>query len=418
MRHRRTALGLLAVLVIASAACATHKDFRVPDVAVGDRQFDRLLAVHADAPVAEGNEARLLLNGDEIFPAMLDAIRQARRTLTFANFLYATGPIAEELASAFAERCRAGVEVKILLDDRGSSKMPKRLKEQMREAGCRVETFAAISAFTLRDTNNRNHRRILVADGRVGFTGGTGVGDQWTGDGRLPGHWRQTDVRVRGPVVRGLQLAFAESWRETTGELLGGDAYFPDLDRAGTVKGQAVRSSPVGGAAEAYLLFLLAIEGARSSIFITSPYFLPDDQMMGALERAVARGVRVSVLTAGETDTLLDRVVRTASRARFGRALKAGIRIWEYRPALLHSKTIAVDGRWATVGSANLDRRSFAINHELNLAFHDPELARQLERIFADDVQHAQEMTREAWQKRNLIGRLFEPLTFPVRDQL
>ena len=418
MRSNLAVWGLLPMLVLGGAACATKRDFRVPDVAVGDRQFDRLLAVHAVAPVADGNEVRLLLNGDEIFPAMLEAIRQARRTLTFANFLYATGPIAEEMASAFAERCRAGVEVKILLDDRGSSTMPKRLKEQMREAGCRVETFAAISAFTLRDTNNRNHRRILVADGRVGFTGGTGVGDQWTGDGRLPGRWRQTDVRVRGPVVRGLQLAFAESWRETTGELLGGDGYFPDLARAGTVRGQAVRSSPVGGAAEAYLLFLLAIEGARSSIIITSPYFLPDEQMMEALERATARGVRVSVLTAGETDTVLDRVVHAASRSRYSRALRAGIRIWEYRPALMHSKTIAVDGRWATVGSANLDRRSFAINHELNLAFHDPGLARQLERHFAADILHAREVTPEAWQRRGLLGRLFEPLTLPVRPQL
>jgi cardiolipin synthase A/B len=407
----------LVAAAVCLAACASHPNFIVPDVEVGKPQFDRLVEAHTLSGQVAGNDVRLLLNGEQIFPAMLEAIRGARQTITFANYLYEQGRIAEEMAEAFAERCRAGVGVSILLDATGSSTMPKRLREHMRHSGCHVRMFHPVNAFTIRRVNHRNHRRILVVDGRVGFIGGTGVGERWTGDGKTPHHWRQTDVRVEGPVVRALQAAFAEPWRETTGFLLGGDAYFPDLPRMGTLNGQSVKSSPVGGAAEAYMLFLLAIDGARSSIMITNPYFVPDSPLMEALERAVGRGVRVSVIMAGEAETNLDRVVRKASQASFGRALAAGIHIHEYRGALLHAKTITVDGKWSSVGSANLDRRSFALNHELNLAFDDPGLARQLERIFADDLTRAHEVTLDEWRRRG-IGRVLELVVLPVRDQL
>jgi cardiolipin synthase A/B len=389
----------------------------VPEVEVGTPQFTRLMEAHTLSGLTANNDVRLLLNGEQIFPAMLDAIRGARQTITFANYVYEKGAIAEEFAEAFAERCRAGVGVNILLDATGSNQMPKRLRERMRTAGCHVEMFHPVNAFTIRRVNHRNHRRILVVDGRVGFVGGTGIGTDWTGDGKTPHHWRQTDVRVEGPVVRALQAAFAEPWRETTGVLLGGDAYFPEIQGTGKLSGQSVKSSPVGGAAEAYMLFLLALDGARSSIKITNPYFVPDTPMMDAMERAVARGVRVEVIMAGEAETTLDRIVRKASQAMFGRALAAGIKIHEYRGARLHAKTITVDGRWSTVGSANLDRRSFAINHELNLAFDDPGLARELERIFADDLTRTHEVTLAEWRKRG-IGRLLELVVLPLREQL
>jgi cardiolipin synthase len=412
---RLAALSLSVALVL--AACSSHPTFVVPETEVGTPQFARLMEAHTLSGLAAHNSVRLLLNGEQIFPSMLEAIRGARQTITFANYIYEDGAIADEFADAFAERCRAGVGVNILLDATGSNQMPKRLRERMSTSGCHVEMFHPLSAFAIKRVNHRNHRRILVVDGRVGFIGGTGVGTNWTGDGKTPHHWRQTDVRIEGPVVRALQAAFAEPWRETTGVLLGGDAYFPEIQGTGTLSGQSVKSSPVGGAAEAYMLFLLAIDGARSSIKITNPYFVPDTPMMDAMERAVARGVRVEVIMAGEADTNLDRIVRKASQGMFGRALEAGIKIHEYRGALLHAKTITVDGRWSSVGSANLDRRSFALNHELNIAFDDPGLAHELERIFADDLTRAHEVTLAEWRKRGL-GRLLEIVVLPLRDEL
>ncbi len=410
-------LALAVTLGLIGAACSKRQPFVVPDVTIGTPQFDRLMEAHTLSGMAHGNDARLLLNGEQIFPAMLTAIRSARQTITFANYLYEDGAIAEEFAEAFAERCRAGVGINVLLDATGSNQMPRRLRDRMATSGCHVEMFRPVNAFTIRRVNHRNHRRILVVDGRVGFVGGTGIGTNWTGDGKTPHHWRQTDVRVEGPVVRALQAAFAEPWRETTGLLLGGDAYFPHIDGTGKLNSQSVKSSPVGGAAEAYMLFLLAIDGARSSIKITNPYFVPDTPILEAMERAVARGVRVDVIMAGEADTNLDRIVRKASQGMFGRALEAGIRIHEYRGALLHAKTLTVDGRWSSVGSANLDRRSFALNHELNLAFDDPGLARRLEQIFADDLTRCHEVTLPEWRRRGL-GRFLELIVLPLRDQL
>ena len=414
---RSLAPALVLILALLVAACSPPPRFLVPDIPVGTGEFDRLVQAHAASSLARNNEVRLLLNGEQIFPAMLEAIRGARRTITFANYLYEDGSIAEEFAEAFAERCRAGVGVSVLLDATGSQKMPKRLRQHMQTAGCHVEMFNPITAFTIRRVNHRNHRRILVIDGRVGFVGGTGIGTLWTGDGKTPHHWRQTDIRVEGPVVRGLQAAFVEPWRDTTGLVLAGDDYLPEFAGHGKVTAHSVQSSPVGGAAEAYLLFLLAIDGARSSVKITNPYFLPDTTMMDAMARAVARGVRVDVIVAGEADTNLDRIVRKASQTSFGRALTAGIKIHEYRGALMHATTITVDGRWSSVGSANLDRRSFALNHELNLAVEDPGLAGELERVFADDLTRSHEVTLEQWRKRGL-GRILELFVLPLRDQL
>src|SRR5678816_2211658 len=273
-------------------------------------------------------------NGEPIFPAMLAALRGARTTITFANFIYEDGDIAARMADALAERCRAGVKAHVLLDAVGSSQMPRRLWTEMENAGCEVAWFHPPNPFAIKRINHRNHRRILVVDGRVGFTGGTGVGEQWTGDGRQPDHWRQTDVRVEGPIVRSLQAAFAENWRDATGTLLGGDAYFPDLPARGALAIQSVKSSPASGAAEAYLLFRLAIDGARSSIYLTNPYFVPDEAMADALVNAARRGVHVSIITAGVAQGVLDRLVRQASRAHFPRASRAGIKIYEYGPAL------------------------------------------------------------------------------------
>jgi len=407
---------VLGVSVLLAGCTLSRPHYITPDVHVGEPAFMRSIEAHTVSSLIEGNRAQLLLNGEEIFPAMLAAIRGARSTITFANFIYEDGAIAGEMAAALAERCRTGVAVNVLLDAVGSSQMPRQYWTKLEDAGCQVAWFHSLNPFAIKRINHRNHRRILVIDGRVGFTGGTGVGEQWTGDGRQPEHWRQTDVRVEGPIVRSLQAAFAENWRDSTGILLGGDRYFPAPERRGDLAVQSVKSSPSSGAAEAYLLFLLTIDGARKSIHITNPYFVPDDAMADALVRAARRGVSVSIITAGVAQGVLDRLVRQASRAHYPRASKAGVKIYEYGPALLHAKTMVVDGQWVSIGSANLDNRSFALNNELNLVFMDRGIADRLIRVFEEDLEYSRPVSDDDL-KQGLNQFFYLPL-LPLRDQL
>ena len=417
MRQAMGWIGGVSVCVAMAGCTLNRPPFVAPDVHVGESAFVRSLEAHTLSSLVEGNRATVLLNGDEIFPSMLAAIRGAKTTITFANFLYEDGDVAHEVAAALAERCRAGVGVNVLLDAVGSKSMPKRYRTMLTDSGCHLAFYRPLNMFAIRRVNNRNHRRVLVVDGRIGFTGGTGVGDKWTGDGRQAGRWRQTDVRVEGPIVRFLQAAFVENWREATGLLLGGDAYFPKPEKRGDMLVQSIKSSPTTGAAEAFLLFLLAIEGARSSIHLTTPYFVPDRRISEALIRAVRRGVDVSIITAGVMGTTIDRMVRKASQAHYGKHLDAGVKIYEYTSALMHSKTIVVDGQWASVGSTNLDNRSFALNDELNLAFLDRGLAAQLTKVFHDDLRHARQVTHERWERSAYQLLPYLPL-IPLRDQL
>ena len=414
--RRTIAICGIALSILFSGCTLSRPSYITPGVHVGEPAFTRALEAHTLSSLVPGNRAQILLNGNEIFPAMLGAIRDAKTTITLANFIYEDGDIAGEMAAALAERCRAGVKVSVLLDAVGSSDMPRQHRTMLQDAGCQLAWYRPLSPLSIRRFNHRNHRRILVVDGRVGFTGGTGVGEQWTGDGRQPKHWRQTDVRVEGPIVRFLQSAFAENWRETTEILLGGDAYFPETQPQGTLAIQSVKSSPTGGAAEAYLLFLLAIDGARSSIHLTNPYFVPDDAMADALARAARRGVDVSIITAGVVQGVLDRMVRRASQSHFPRVTRAGVKIYEYGPALLHAKTMVVDGRWASIGSANLDNRSFALNAEFNLVFVDPGIAQQLTQVFREDLKLSRRLSDD--ELRHGIGHLFYLPLLPLRDQL
>jgi cardiolipin synthase A/B len=411
--------GVAAVLMaVTLAACASPPRFVPPEVVVGERAFAQAVEAHTLGGLVGGNRVDILLNGDEIFPAMLHAIRAARASITLANYIWETGAIADELAEALAERCRAGLGVNVLVDAVGSHAMSDENRALLTRSGCHFVRFRPLNPLDVRRVNHRNHRRVLVVDGRIAFTGGTGIGTKWAGKGRRPGHWRQTDVRVEGPVVRSLQAAFAENWRDETGILLAGEVYFPsDPAPAGEVVAQIVRSSPGGGSTEAYALFLIGLEGARRSVVISSPYFVPDREVAAALARAVARGVRVSVLATGEADNTPDRVVRMASRAEFGRALEDGVKIFEYRGAMLHAKTVAIDGRWAAIGSINIDRRSFGLNHEASLVAYDPVTARRLEAIFAEDLRFAQEVTLEEWKRRG-IGHFFELFVLPLKNAL
>ncbi len=406
------------MVVLAVSGCAeTQPHVALPALGDDAPAFTSTLEAYAGAPLLDGQAVEILLNGDEIFPAQLAAIRAATTSITYSQYYYEDGAIAHDFAEALAERCRAGVGVHVLLDGFGSLQVAAEDVETMRRSGCHVVFFRPpLTSLFIGDANNRNHRRVLVVDGRVGFTGGAGVSDKWTGDGRTPGHWRDTDIRVEGRIVRYLQAAFAEMWLEATGVVLGGEAYFPSAtERPGAVRAMVVTSSPVQGQDAMYTTFLLAIDGARRSIFITNPYFVPDTTMEGGLIDAVRRGVRVVVLVPGAIDHNL---VRQASRAGFGRLLEAGVEIYEYAAALLHAKTMVVDGLWSTVGSTNFDNRSFALNAELNVLVRDEGVARRLTEVFGADLRHSRRVSYHRWRTRPLWQRLLEILVLPIRDEL
>jgi cardiolipin synthase A/B len=412
----------VTLLGLAAAACArVPSHFAVPQLAVADPAFIPTIEAYTVAPVGGGNTVDVLLNGDQIFPAQLAAIRSARETITYAQYFYEEGSIGREIAEALADRCRAGVRAHILLDGFGTIQMPAEYRETITRAGCQVASFRPLSPLSLLaavgfgSANKRNHRRILVVDGRIGFTGGSGVSPKWMGDGRTKGHWRDTDVRVEGPVVASLQGAFVENWLDTTNDVLGGESYFPRPPRPGSVFAQIVRSSPAGGSFSMYTMFLLAISSARRSIYVTNPYFLPDARMTQALIDAPGRGVRVVVLLPGAID---NNIVRQASRSKFGELLKAGVEIYEYQAGLLHAKVMTVDGIWATIGSTNLDSRSFALNEELNAVVYHTTVVAQLEQVFAEDLKYSRKIEYQQWRGRGFFNHLLEVLSLPVREQL
>jgi len=418
--HRRTrvvAAVMAAYLLASGAGCARQKTvLQLPALDVGKPTFATTLAAYAGTGVVSGNRVEVLLNGDEIFPAKLRIIKSARKTINYAQYVWEEGKPSEEIANALAERCRGGLKVNVLLDAVGALAMPGDYRQRMVDAGCKVETFRPLGSFAIDKVNYRNHRRILVADGLVGITGGSGTSGKWGGNGREADHWRDTDVWVEGPVVEQLQGAFAENWLEATGIALGGADYFPgSVQPKGDVAAQVIRSSPAGGSAAMYTMYLLAMNSAKRSIDITNPYFLPDEKMIDTLVKTARRGVRVRLLLPGAIDHNL---VRDASRSELGRLLLAGVQIYEYRAALLHAKTMVVDSQWATVGSTNLDNRSFGLNDEVNVIAYDGGVAQRLERVFADDLTRSEQMTYQSWKDRSIVSRFLEMISIPVRGQM
>jgi cardiolipin synthase len=403
----------LAALLGLTGCASVPAHITLPALDLGEPAFFPTLEAYAQAPIIGGNRVDVLLNGEEIFPAMLAAIPGARRTITYAQYAFEPGKTGLALVEALAERCRAGVRGHVLLDAIGALQFPAEYGELLKVSGCELVFFRPVRPYSLWRANNRNHRRVLVVDGELGFTGGSGVSAAWAGDGRIEGHWRDTDVRIHGPAVEYLQGAFAESWLEATGEVLGGADYFPrPIAPRGTVHAQVIRSGPAGGSFAMYTTFLLALSSARRSILITNPYVLLDQKMIEILAGASRQGVRVAFLVPGVIDHPL---VRHAGRSRFGELLRAGVEIYEYQPALLHAKTMVIDGVWSTVGSTNLDNRSFALNDELNAVFYDATVAERLERMFSDDLRYARRLDYDSWRHRGLGDRFFELLALPFR---
>jgi cardiolipin synthase len=387
------------------------------DLQVDSEDFMRAAEALTGSPITTGNDAELLINGDRIFPCFLETLRGAERTLNLQTYIYWRGEIAREVAGAICERAKAGVRCNVILDALGAVKMERSLIDDMRDAGARVILFRPPKPYAVRRLVNRTHRRILVADGRIGMTGGVGIAAEWTGDAEDPDHWRDTHVRVRGPVVRGLQGAFAENWLEGTGEVLAGAEYLPEIE-AGSDGGQmqVVRSSAKVGDTNVEAMYYLAIASASRSIELTAAYFVPRPAFTDALCSAAERGVDVRILVPGPH---IDKsFVRVAGRAAYDELLDAGARIFEYRPTMLHAKSMVVDGVWSSVGSVNFDNRSFQLHDEVTLCVWDRQFAEQLSRAFAADLDAAQEIERGRWDSRGPVQRAAEAATTLLRREL
>ncbi|HET6265147.1 MAG TPA: phospholipase D-like domain-containing protein [Usitatibacter sp.] len=383
---------------------------------VSDPRFARSMSVLLGPPLVAGNRVETLLNGDQIFPAMLQAIREARRTINFETYIYWSGNVGKEFAEALSERARAGVKVHILIDWVGSQKMDAELLEQMAKAGADIRKYHELHWYTLDRLNNRTHRKLLVTDGRVGFTGGVGIADEWSGHAQDKDHWRDTHYRLEGPAVAHMQAAFHENWLKVSGEVLHGDEYLPALEPAGPLPAQMFTSSPEGGSESMHLMYLLSVAAAAETIDLSMAYFVPDDLALQALVDARRRGVRVRIVMPGPiTDA---KPVRRASRALWGEILRAGAELYEYQPTMYHCKVLVVDGLWVSVGSTNFDNRSFKLNDEANLNVLDREFALRQTKDFEDDLEKSRRVTYEEWLNRPWTEKFLEKTMAVLRDQL
>ncbi len=388
--------------------------------------LSRRTSVHADdflytiqstcqAALHHGNSVQILTNGAEFYPAMLDAIRSATRSVNMECYIFQPGRVANQFIEALSERARKGVNVTIVVDAIGSFSLWGRPVRRLRKAGCRIESYQRLNWYRLARINNRTHRELLVIDGRVAFVGGAGVADWWMHPHRGARPWRDTMARIEGPVVAAIQGVAAENWLECCGEILTGPEYFPNLDTVGTTTAFVVRSSPSDRATASRVAFQLLIEGADQQVRISTPYFLPDRAFRRALVAIAARGVELCVIVPGRgTD---QRWVRLASRRMWGQLLEAGIRIYEYRKTMTHAKVLIVDGLWAVIGTTNLDNRSFEHNDEVNVALRDAEVATRLLVDFERDIQDSDEITLESWRRRPLWEKIVGPFVWILERQ-
>jgi cardiolipin synthase len=381
-----------------------------------DADFRRVMGVLLGPAILPGNEVLTLVNGDCIFPPMLAALRAARRSICMETFIYWSGTIGDEFAAELAAAAQRGVKVHVLFDWIGTRRRAPELLKQLRASGVEVELYHELSWLHIGRLNNRTHRKLLIIDGELGFTGGAGIAPQWLGAAQDPAHWRDTHFQVRGPVVAQMQAVFLDNWIKATGIVLHGEAYFPPLETVGEMDAQMFGSSPAGGADSLQLMFLLALTAARRSIDITSSYFVPDRMTLDTLVAAARRGVVVRILVPGRyTDVPL---ARRASRGRWGRLLRAGVALYEYQPTMIHCKVAVIDGHWTTVGSANFDNRSFRLNDEANLNVFSDALADAQLAQFELDLADSRRVSLKAWRRRSLLQRLHEGLVLLLRSQL
>ena len=380
---------------------------------IADPQFERSMSQLLGPPILDGNLVRPLRNGAEIFPAMLAGIASAKRTITFETFIYWSGNIARMFAAALVAAARRGVKVHVLMDGIGCDCVNGSAVAEMRGAGVELEIYHFSNFARI---NHRTHRKLLVIDGALGFTGGVGIADQWDGHAAGPDEWRDSHYRVEGPVVAQMQAAFLDNWMKTRAIVLHGEEYFPALKTAGPHRCQMFKSSPMEGSESARLMYLLSITAAEHSLKVGNAYFIPDDLITEALIAAVQRGVAVEVLVPGEQ--MDSGLVRAASRHRWGALLECGVRVFEFEPTMYHCKTMMIDGVWTSVGSANFDNRSFRLNDEANLNIMGADIAAAETRAFDADLLRAREVTYADWLARPARQRAADSAAALFRSQL
>jgi len=409
---------LVVVLAIANLSTGEKKIEHKIERRYGsdDPQFIRSMGLLLGPPVISGNRFEVLLNGDEIFPSMLEGIASAQKTITFETFIYWSGAIGEQVASALSEKARTGVAVHVLLDWVGSQKMDRHYLQMLKDAGAEVIQYHKPHWTGLGRMNDRTHRKLLVIDGRIGFTGGVGIAQEWTGHAQDDMHWRDSHFRVTGPVVGHMQAVFMDNWIKATGNVLHGPDYFPEAEEAGDGLAHMFSSSPSGGSDDMQLMYLMAITAATDSIHLASAYFVPDKLTINAIVEAAMRGVDVRIITPGKhIDT---HTVREASRACWGPLLEAGVQMFEYQSTMFHVKLLVVDDYLVSVGSTNFDSRSFKLNDEANLNIYDEAFARRQTQIFADDLAKSKRVTLDDWNRRPWTRKLVDRAVALLDSQL
>jgi len=408
----------LVYITLAANAEANHQDrvMSVPPIGPELGAFLRTLHGAAGQCVVLGNEVELFQNGDEIFPPMLAAIRESQSTIHLSTFIYWGGVVPREFAKALSAAAQRGVIVRLVVDREGSERMPRELVQQMRDAGCKVSWFRPMQWFDWMKYNHRSHRRLLIVDGKIGFTGGVGIADEWTGHAQSPAHWRDTHVRLTGPIVAALQSAFSDTWNQSTEELLLDARDFPPLAPTGDVPVCAVLGSPANGASAAQRVMAALIAGSTRTLYISNAYFVPTPSFIDALCAASDRGVDVRVLVPGPYHN--KRIVQRASRHSWPRLVEHGVGIYEYQPTMMHTKTVVADGELLLVGSINFDPRSFALNAEFGVVIVSRRLAADTVRSFEADIERSIRLLPATIAARGIANSAMDALCYWARAQL
>ncbi len=408
-------LGVIGINVTAGERRIIHPV--VAAYSVSDPSFPRALSHLLAAPWVAGNRIESLENGDEVFPAMLAAIRAARHTITLESFIFWSGNVGKQFTDALSERARSGVRVHLLVDWLGSKKMDPAHAQQMEQAGVQITRYHPPRWYQIARLNHRDHRKILVVDGKVGFTGGLGIADPWLGNADSKEHWRDSHFQIVGPAAQDIESVFMDNWIKTRGDVLTGAEYFPAVESSGSVPLQVFKSSRDAGGESMRLMYLLAIAAARHTIHIANSYFVPDQLAIDALVAARRRGVQVQIIVPGKGVSDAN-VTGAASRSRWGPLLDAGIEIYEFQPTMYHVKEVVVDSLWTSVGSTNFDLRSFRLNDEMNVNVYDRTFAVEQIGILERDRARSRRMTLEDWRQRPVTEKLVELFAGLFRAQL
>jgi cardiolipin synthase len=421
-----TIVALLLILVAAGFVYLTvivnaeaNRDDAIVSVPLIEKDADAFMRALAGAvaqQVLAGNELILLKNGVEIFPALFEAMAGARESIHFSTFIYESGSVPDRFADALSAAARRGVDVRVVLDSRGSKTIRPELIAKMHAAGCHVRWFRPIQWFNWAKYNHRSHRKLLIIDGALAFTGGVGIADEWDGNGDSPAHWRDTHVSIAGPAVAVVQAAFVDTWNEATGELPIGEKVFPILARAGDVGICAIQSNPTNATSDARRSMAALIAGSSRRLWISNAYFIPTRPFVKALSAAKARGVDVKILMPGPYHD--QPAVRRASRRTWHGLLRGQVELYEFQPTMIHTKTVVVDGAVTSIGSINFDPRSFALNAEFGVVALDKQIAVRMEEAFTSDLALARRVTSEDLRQLSVWGKLLDTLCYWVRAQL